>query len=230
MPSKRSLALVLSVGLISAATVTNVHAVVFNEIGDAGQTLGTAQATTGNPLDGINGTFSSSTDVDLFRIYISSPSTFSATATTVGGNNLDTALFLFTLSGTAILANDDGSGTSIQARLPAGNSVLSGLAPGFYYLGIALSGNEPVNSVNQFLFNVGNASTDLRTAASGVNPTTLFNWNGNTTVLENGAYGIGLTGASSIPEPSVLALAGVGTALLGARFVRRNRVSRATRP
>ena len=228
MQSKRSLALALyaSVGLLSLANVDSLHAVVFNELGDAGRTLATAQNSTvgttfGTPLTAINGSLSNTVggDADLFLIYISSPSTFSAS--TVGGSSLDTTIFLFNASGQAILANDDASGISLQSTLPAGNSAYAGLAPGFYYLGISLSGAEAVNSVNQFLFQQS-LTTDLRGAAAGLNPTSLGNF-AAASFDENGAYAIALTGAAVVPEPSTLALAGLGVASLCAGFVRRNR-------
>jgi hypothetical protein len=92
------------------------------------------------------------------------------------------------------------------------------LSPGTYYLGISLSGNEPVNSVNQLLFTVDQPTTSIRGKASGLNPTTLFTFNGNTFFNESGDYTITLTAtqAAAVPEPSNVILFLLGaTALLG---------------
>jgi len=96
------------------------------ESGDAGQTQASAQVTVNTAsyatLGSIGGTLSTSTDVDLFMIHIVDFANFSAT--TVGGSSLDTQLFLFTLAGQAIYANDDdASGLVFQSTLPAGSAL-----------------------------------------------------------------------------------------------------------
>ena len=174
----------------------------------------------GQPLTAITGSIApTGADADLYRIFITNPATFSAS--TVGGSSLDTSLFLFDLNGRALIANDDASGLVLQSTLPAGNATLSALGAGIYYLGISLSGNEPVNSVNDYLFSQG-LSTDVRTAASGLNPVTLTTFEGIPFASETGAYGIALTGATAVPEPSTWALAGAGALALGVSLARRN--------
>ena len=132
----------------------SLHAQVYTEIGDAGQTLATAQATgvnSGLVLITITGTISGVKDADLFLITITSPMTFSAS--TVNGLTLiDTALFLFRSDGTGVYTNDDANGTTLQSILPAGTSFTMSLSPGVYFLGISLSGNEPINLNSQLLF------------------------------------------------------------------------------
>lgn len=221
-----------SIFAMAAAIVLSsaqLDAQVFNEVGDAGQTLGTAQFTGafGTGLSAIVGTISSSTDADLYVIRITAPTTFSAT-TVNATTSIDTALFLFSSSGVPIVTNDDASGTSLQSSLPAGNSFTFSLAPGTYYLGISLSGNEPINLSSQLLFAgyPGGDPTALRGPASGVNPTTLANFNGQTSFPEVGAYRIDLTSTQAVPEPTTVALAIVGAAaLLTARRRRANRAS-----
>ena len=84
----------LDPGLLPATPVS------YTETGDAGQTIGTVQATgsTANvPLNRIFGTLSSSTDADIFSIKIATTATFSIStnnATTLG-SGLDTTLCLF---------------------------------------------------------------------------------------------------------------------------------------
>ena len=217
------------------------RAQVFVETTDAGQTLATADSTAvgvaGLALTEITGTFSSVTDADLFAITITTPSTFSATtnnaATNLGGQ--DTALFLFDASGHAIATNDDAAGgLTTDSTLPAGNSLITSLAAGTYYLGISESGNEPINTASQLLFAgyPGGDTTAVRGPASGLNPTTEANFNGNTYYGGAGAYEIDLTSAATafnpnaVPEPSTWAALALGSIAAGFTILRR-RSSRA---
>ncbi len=221
-----------AVALATLVGAGSANAQTYAESGDAGQTLSTAASTAafgspsfGQPLTSVTGTIGFSTaggasDADLYRIFITNPSTFSAS--TVGNSTLDTSLFLFDLNGRAIIANNDANGTTLQSTLAAGNATLSALPAGLYYLGIALSGADAINSASQLLFNQG-LSTDTRTAASGVNPVTLSTFTNNVDFNETGAYGITLTSATAVPEPSTWALSGIGALALGVTLVRRNR-------
>ena len=216
--------LLVSVGFCVLASAS-LQAQTWTETGDAGQTLGTAQAAgviANQALNQISGTISSGTDADLFRFTITAPTTFSATTTFGGLTTLDTALFLFNSSGAAIYTNDDASGASLQSTLPGGTSFTMSLAAGTYYLGISLSGNEPINLNSQLLFSpyIAGDSTSVRGAAGGINPTTLANFNGLTSFAETGSYRIDLTSAATVPEPSTVALGLVGAAALGA-FIRK---------
>jgi hypothetical protein len=184
----------------------------WTEVGDAGQTQATAQITAAGSmpaLTSIGGSFSSQFDVDLFVVRISNPAAFSAT--TVGTGLKDTQLFLFTMSGKPVYMNDDDANLSataddfLSSTLPAG-SANGPMAAGLYLLGISLSGNDPVNAVNNFLF-AGGLSTDVRGPASGLSPTELADFSGATKFDEQGAYTITLTGAdAAIPEPATGAL------------------------
>lgn len=202
----------------------------YAEIGDAGQTVGTAQGTGlgGTSLTTITGTISSATDADLFAIRLTAPATFSAT--TVGGlTTLDTALFLFNSAGVPIYTNDDASGSSLQSTLPGSTSFTASLAAGTYFLGISLSGNEPINLNAQLLFAAfpGGDSTAVRGPASGINPNTLFNFNGQTAFAETGAYQINLTSTATavVPEPTTAVFCLFGAVAAGF-FARRQRQSR----
>ncbi len=208
------------VGTLFLATAS-LPGQTYTEIGDAGQTLGTAQAsglTVGVTTVSIFGTIGSPTDADVFSIQVTTPMMF--TATTVGGSTLDTALFLFNSLGMAIYTNDDASGTSLQSTLPSGASFTMSLAPGLYHIAISLSGNEPVNSNGQLLFlpYSGGDPTSVRGAAAGVNPATLANFNGLTSFPEMGAYRIDLM---AVPEPSATALYLAGAGAIG--FLLRKR-------
>ena len=219
---KRKLTATLLAAAASATLAAPAHAVVYTEPGDAGQTLTTA-ANTGlsvggtGTLTGVSGTIGTSTDADLYKFTINSTVTFTAAAaggaSSVAGNgNIDTSLFLFDSLGNAIIANDDQSNTNYQGSLTIS------LTAGTYYLGISLSGNEPVNSNNQLLFTVDQPTTGQRGAAAGLNPTTESTFNGNTSVAETGPYTI----AISVPEPTTTAALAFG-GLASLVFLRRLR-------
>ena len=214
----------LATALLAAASLTTIaatsaHAVFlptpnYAETGDAGQTLATAQNAGAFPggASTITGTIGTNTDADLYFFTLSTLTNLRLSVTSTAG--IDTALFLFDSTGRALLANDSGSGTTLNPSILA-----NGLAAGTYYLGISLSGNEPVNSANQLLFATG-TETSTRGPASGVNPATLSTFNGNFSFAETGAYGIALT---AVPEPSTnvaLALGAIGSLALVRRFRR----------
>ena len=216
--------IVLLPGIAAAQTYTEIN---------AGQTLGTAANTTlpatGQTLTAINGTLTAQ-DADLFRIYISSPGSFSATTNNAitnssypGGFDLDTALFLFDATGHAIATNDDeASGLHLTSTLSSGNALLAGLAAGYYYLGISISGNEAVNSTNNLLFQTG-STTATRGPAGSINPTTLADFDSNAYDDTPGAYQITLTGVTfgpaavaGVPEPATWAMMVMGFGAIGA--------------
>jgi hypothetical protein len=204
-----------------ALTAGSLHAQIYTEVGDAGQTLATAQTTgptSGQSLSTILGTISGISDADLFIFTITSPTTFSA-STVNGATALDTALFLFRSGGTAIYTNDDANGATLQSTLPAGTSFTMTLSPGVYYLGISLSGNEPINLNNQLLFAgfPGGDTTAVRGPAAGINPNTHSNFDNLAGFAEMGAYQITLTSAATaaaVPEPSTTALSVVAATIL----------------
>jgi hypothetical protein len=210
--------------VVMAGTAAPAHAAIYNEIGDAGQTQATAQNTTGGSglLTNIRGSLLSSHDADLFVIYISNPGAFSASTVNATGGFLDTQLFLLTLAGAPIMLNDDAAGGfSLLSTLPAGSA--SGLAAGFYILGISMSGYDPTNAVNQLLFASG-LSTDLRGPASGLQPGVLGGFFDSTFFNDHGNYDIVLTGArAAIPEPGTGALVLLGIAICAFATSRRRR-------
>ncbi len=181
----------------------SAHAVTVSEIGDAGQTLATAQVTTAGagPLTDIFGSLSGATDADLFLINITSPAAFSASTNNTVTGNIDTQLFLFSATGAPLFTNDDApGGVSFLSALPAGS--VASLPVGLYYLGISLSGYDPTNVNAQTLFATG-LSTDVRGPATGLQPATLGAW-ADGAFAASGSYDIKLTGAvaAAVPELS----------------------------
>jgi hypothetical protein len=219
----------------SALAAGPAFAGIWSETSDAGQTLASSQLIAADApttaLTSINGTFSDQYDVDLFKIHIYDVALFSAT--TVGGALLDTQLFLFALDGSAIYMNNDdlnyaADGASfLLSTLPSG----SGLGPvsaGYYLLGIALNGNDPVNATNNLLFAAG-LDTDVRGPAGSLSPTALAGFTGLTNYDESGAYTITLQGADmsapggTVPEPATGALALLSLGLCGLATSRKAR-------
>lgn len=132
------------------------------ESGDAGQSFSNAQVIPSGAvaLNSINGSISDSSDVDLYQINVTDASAFSAT--TVGGANFDTILFLFNANNTLVDQNDDSG--SLQSTLPA--SPNTPITPGTYFLGIssfpnfASSDSPPTGS--------GGSTGDYTIALNGV--------------------------------------------------------------
>ena len=204
-------------GLALAGTAQAQH----TEAGDAGASPATAQATGGTAgltLTSIAGTIASTADADFFLITITNPALFSAS--TVGGSQVDTQLYLFTSNGTPVYLDDDASGSTLQSSLPAG-SLLGPQVAGTYILGISVSGVDPVNSASQSLFAAPTFSTDVRGPAANATGTVAGVFD-NSSFADAGAYSISLTGAvTAVPEPSAAALFAVGALALGAGWRRR---------
>lgn len=137
------------------------------ETGDAGQLVPSAQVIpAGRATPNITGTISSENDVDLFQITLNG-GTFSAT--TVGGADFDTQLFLFDENGFLVDQNDNVASGN-QSALP--ESPRTPLDAGTYFLAISSSNKEPVGA-----------------------PLSGFTGNGNS----SGSYTINLTGVDANP-------------------------------
>jgi hypothetical protein len=189
--------------LLAAATAANAQ--VWNEVGDAGELAGTAQVVTGSgPLTSILGSLSAS-DVDMYQIRIDDPSLFIAQHTNVF--NFDSQMWLFNMDGTGIAFNDDTNGLRSQLSNPA-------IAAGNYLLAISGYDRDAVDSNGAALWNdspfSGQRAPDGPGAANAV-----AGWSGS--VGARGSYEIVMRGASFVPAPGALALAGMGGALIGRR-------------
>ena len=176
---------------------------VWNEQGDAGQLLGTAQHTVGNgTLDEIRGNHAAN-DADLYLIRITNVGAFFATTT--GGTSLDTQLFLFDANGFGVSHNDDDpNGGVLQSRI-TGQFVQ---APGLYYLAISTWNMDP-SSIGGLIWNSSPFNVERAPDGPGAGSPLLSWGTGGATA---GDYTIFLSGAgfSEVPAPGALALLGLG--------------------
>ena len=177
---------------LGAATSAQAAA-VFNEGGtDAGQTLGTAKTFLGSgAIDTIRGTTDG--DADLFAIYLTAGTAFSATTTASGidYNFFDTVLYLFDAAGKGLIGNDD------DGDVGGSQSTLSNYIPtvsGLYYLAITGAGYTPVSGGSAiFPSLLGQGGNVAANPAAGA----LTGWNSLTS--EFGDYEIQLVGAPPRP-------------------------------
>jgi hypothetical protein len=193
----------------------SAHAQVWNEAGDAGDMPGTSQSVVGvGPLTDIFGAVSVTSDADIYRIYITDPSLFSATTNSAPGTMTDTTLYLFNLDGTGIAKNDDVSGSNFLSDLPGGNPLYNALAPGEYLLAVAGFAFAPYfvsppSSISDLIFDV-NAFTGVHGPQAGAAGMPMLGW-ANAGMYDSGTYHITLRGAGfAVPAPASLALLGLG--------------------
>lgn len=207
----------------------------YTETGDAADLPAGAQIVTGaagTPLTSISGQLTATNavyDSDMFEIFISSPSTFSAATTgfVPGANNFDSQIFLFSAAGKGIIANDDAASGGDQSSIDAGS--FTGAA-GAYYLLISGSGRYPTSAGGLIFPNFTDGTTDPSTTVGPTGPgggSAITGYTG--TSNEGGNYRIALAGAQfvppgAVPEPS--ATATVIASLVGlALLLRRRRLA-----
>ena len=201
------------------------HADTYISNGTGGDLLTNAQIVSsvqGQALTAITGSLpliNGTSGGNLFEIYISQPTQFSASTTNLSGgeNAFDTQLFLFDSSGLGIEANDDDPNTGQeQSLLPSGSSYLANASAGDYYLLIEGSSRYPADSSGQLIFpnfTDGETQSDALvgpTGPGGDSPLAAFTGNSN----QGGNYSIALTGAEfiAVPEPSAMLLLALATA------------------
>lgn len=169
-----------TITLAGCEFVATVHA----EIADAGDQLHLAQAPCQpGPLTAISGNIGAG-DVDVYRITVDDPATF--TAATCAGSSLDTQLFLFDLNGRGVVANDD----SCAAQSSLTNALVT--SPGVYYLAISEYNRDPL-SVAGAIFGTATTGQVGPTGPGGAQPLTA--WSGTPT--GTGSYTITLTGCKT---------------------------------
>jgi hypothetical protein len=220
----------LTIFLMSSFFIGTAQGSTWTEMGDAGDLLGSAQTPTGE-LTTITGIASTSLDADLYRIFISSPSTFSASVSGGDGTGLyNSALALFNQNGLGVYANDDAILGNGQPGLPVAHA-LGPQAAGIYYLAIfdftstPTSGN--VSTLDTFIFpTVGYPFTQIVGPTGGGGTSPLNGWFPlDDEIPLHGSYSIALTGVSPIPEPETYAMLLAGLAMLGGMARGRNRLS-----
>ena len=222
----------MATAVASLSLVGNTQAQTYAEQGDAGGLPATAQVAAGaanTALTSITGTTTLTNnvaDTDMYEIFVSSPSTFSASTTAFhpGSNNFDDQLSLFTSTGVGVVSNDDTSNGD-QASLPAGSLTLG---VGNYYLLISGEGTFTVDSSGNEIFpfptTAGEPNYTAVIESTGTLPVTGYTGNSD----EAGKYIIALTGAEfvntgNIPEPSTFAFGLVGVAGMALAFRLRKR-------
>jgi hypothetical protein len=159
--------------------------------GDAGDLPETAQSTGSDPITKIRGTIGAANDVDVYAIYISDPSTFSAS--TVGGSTLDTALWLFDEDGKGVVHNEDDpdATTGFQSRID--NRTFCITQPGRYYLAVSLFGRRAAGCGDGLIW-ATTPARGVRCPDGAESASRVAGWSG--TSSSTGRYIIFLTGVS----------------------------------
>jgi hypothetical protein len=180
---------------IAAAVGLPAAAASFVELGDAGQTVDSAQdvATVGQVAT-IFGRIENAFDADLYRLVIDESANFSAQAYWAGSDAPDLQLFLFDAWGRGIAANNDWLGSPLP-RLPI--ETLAGRQPGEYLLGVSGADNGP-RGASGALF--PDARSGVVQPAGLSRFDVLLDWTRAITA-QAGDYAIALTGARGLLEP-----------------------------
>ena len=135
--------------------VNTLGASAWAETPDVGQSLATAGIVAGGTAS-VAGSLSPSSDVDLYRICITSPAAFGVS---VDGTLGDGQLFLFDENGLGVAWNDDKGDSQYQPAFPVGNAVLASLPTGTYYLGLSNFNVDP-SSATGLIFIDSNTTTE----------------------------------------------------------------------
>jgi hypothetical protein len=181
----RSFALAIALLVLAIAPVA--HSQVWNEVGDAGDLVSSAQVTAGSGgLTTINGILASPTDVDLYCIHLS--------AVPPSGQPLVSLQCVALMGPNVWLFDATGLGVFTNATCALGNKTILApnvsLAPGTYYLAVSYYGLDPFSAAGAIwlpaLF--GQRAPDGPGGAGS-----LTAWSGAPTVSPINPYQINLT-------------------------------------
>jgi hypothetical protein len=181
------------------------------------------------PLTQINMTLWSVSDVDLFQINITNPSTFSAFIT-----NTTNKLVLFDSTGKALVGSTGGAAVATDPNAIKGSDI-PGLVAGLYYIGESNPGGQPHNAAGTAIFDFTStgevfplpAVSDqvlasdpvlawgLGSAGALIGPST-FTSGGSSIFLGGSNFAV-------LPEPASMSLLAGGAGLLMARRRRNSR-------
>ena len=215
-------------GLCAAFAVAagQAHAATWSEVGDAGDAYATAQDTgpSGSALSAISGVISSTTDADIYKIFITDPSTFHATTLGDGGSMDSEYLWLFDANGHAVISGGNLPPGADHGEIPTGDPNGPQTA-GVYYLGIAPSFAIPLST--DFMFNFPGPEPWGVPNPFGAPNSPVTSWQ-FTFASHSGSYTIFLDGAETAGEavvaaPAPMTLALFGAALGGLALTRRRR-------
>jgi hypothetical protein len=171
----------------------------FNETGDAGDLPATAAVTSGvGSLLCINGTLTSATDVDMFKISVCNSSSFSAT-TTGTGTNVDTELWLFDANGVGVTANDDDPAGGVSTSALSSANVT---ANGTYFLAVSAFDVRPNSAAGSIWDPPLNSTIEFTPDGPGA-AQPVANWTG--TGSGTGSYAILMTGSCFAVTPACYA-------------------------
>jgi hypothetical protein len=187
---------------------------LWNEDGDAGP-LPPGQMTMGEgSLDFISGSLSSTDLEDMYCITITDEEHFSAT--TVGGADFDTQLFLFDANGMGVAFDDDDpGGGSLQSRLSSAFVTSNGT----YYLAISNYDHDATSAGGEIW---ADSPFGVERAPDGPGAgSPISGWGGSGG--SGSSYRMSLTGASycTVPEPATFVAIGLGLAAFAASRRRR---------
>lgn len=144
----RLLAAIMVTATLSAGAVAQT----FNEVGDAGQTLATAQAVPGG-VTTIQGNTQSPGDVDLYRFSVTTAG--SVTITAWGADaapscppypTIDANLILFNGAGVPLWGDDDGDPAHCY-----GSQIVMNLAAGNYYVAFGENNIEAMGPIDEYI-------------------------------------------------------------------------------
>ncbi|TWU48546.1 hypothetical protein Poly51_44460 [Rubripirellula tenax] len=177
----------------------------WTEVGDAGDTLATANITFGSSLTSIVGTLPDNdpSGVDIFALSITNPSMFSASTDNFPATDLlDSWLYLFDENGLGVAASATTIGGSPNATISQGSVT----APaGLFFLAVTRFESVPQSLLGSIFTDLFSASTNGEVIGplgpGGNSP--LTSWTNPQPLLDNANYRIDLTGAGpAVPEPT----------------------------